>query len=153
MCTCFPPSSFFPHRIDAIISEFIWNKKKSQAKQAIPAETKNQQVVWLYQILGFTQTANIRIIQAWLQFDSYHPPPSWLKMEATSCGPVSLSALAHSPVRSASSNYTKNIIVKATLKIWNQFKTNFGLQTYSVPAPITANHVFPPSLIDGAFNT
>lgn len=42
--------------------------------------------------------ANLKIIQSWLQFDSYQSPPICLKMEAASCGPVSLSALAHSPI-------------------------------------------------------
>ncbi|KAF3833184.1 hypothetical protein F7725_026849 [Dissostichus mawsoni] len=50
-----------------------------------------------------------------------------------------------------SSAYTKNVIVKASLKIWNQFRRFFDLQTYSTLAPLTANHVFPPSLVDGAF--
>ncbi|KAF3837636.1 hypothetical protein F7725_009404 [Dissostichus mawsoni] len=59
--------------------------------------------------------------------------------------------LAHSPIKTPSSAYTKNVIFKASLNIWNQFRRFFDLQTYSTLAPLTANHVFPPSLVDGAF--
>ncbi|KAF3833342.1 hypothetical protein F7725_027007 [Dissostichus mawsoni] len=44
-------------------------------------------------------------------------------------------------LESPSSAYTKNVIVKTSLKIWNQFRRFFGLQTYSTLAPITANHM------------
>ena len=72
-------------------------------------------------------------------------------MEANSSGPVSLRALAYSPILSSTSPYTKNAIVKKSLKIWVQFRRYFGLQSFSINAPLAANHIFQPSLVDGAF--
>lgn len=72
-------------------------------------------------------------------------------MEASSANPVSLKALVHSPIHSSSFPYTKNVIVKTSLRIWVQFKRYFGLQTFSIYAPLAANHAFPPSLIDSVF--
>lgn len=39
------------------------------------------------------------------------------------------------------------------LGIWRQSKHSFHRQTYSISAPVTVNHVFPPSLTDDAFQT
>lgn len=73
-------------------------------------------------------------------------------MEAFSTKPASLTALIHSPLKFSSSPYSKNAIVKSTLRIWKQFRRHFGLQTFSFLAPISANLVFHPSLIDRAFS-
>ena len=70
-------------------------------------------------------------------------------MEAGS-NPVSLKALVYSPIHSSTFPYTKNVI-KTSLKIWVQFKRYFGLQTFSVYAPLAANYAFPPSLMDSVF--
>lgn len=71
-------------------------------------------------------------------------------MEANSVKP-SLNALVHSPILSSTSPFAKNLIVKITLKIWAQFKRFFGLQSFSIYAPIASNHVFSPSLLDSGF--
>lgn len=91
---------------------------------------------------------NTRILKNWLQYEAFDPPPAWLVMEVGSANPVSLKALVHSPVHSS----TKNVMVKASLRIWVQFECYFGLQTFSIYAPLAANHAFPPSLIDGVFS-
>lgn len=86
-------------------------------------------------------------MQFWLHSGSDHSVTCWLKILAASCSPVSLVALVPSPIRSLSSAYIKNIIVKTSLKIWNQFWRYFGLQTYSISALITANRIFPPHVV------
>lgn len=49
--------------------------------------------------------------------------------------------------------YTENMLnVKTSLKIWVQFKQYFVLQSFSSYAPLSTNHVFPPSLSDSVFS-
>ncbi|KAF3851776.1 hypothetical protein F7725_005131 [Dissostichus mawsoni] len=98
-------------------------------------ETKGAGGLALPNFRFYYWATNLRIIQSWLQSDSQHSLPVWLEMEAASCSPISLSALAHSPLKTPSSAYTKNVIVKASLNIWNQFRRFFDLQTYSTLAP------------------
>lgn len=47
--------------------------------------------------------------------------------------------------------YTKNIIVRNTVKIWIQCKQNFNWTSFSLRAPIHSNHLFKPSLLDKTF--
>lgn len=148
----FLPQMFFS-KIDTIILEFIWNKKPPRIRKQFLQRPKALGGMALPNLRFYYWSANLRIIQFWLQFNSDRPLPIWLKIEAASCSPVSLAAFAHSPIKGPSSAYTKNVIVKTSLRIWNQFRRCFGLQTYSISAPITANHIFPPSLVDGAFVT
>ena len=150
MCP-FSSLKLFFHKTDTIISNFIWNKKTPRIRKQFLQRPKARGGLALPNLRFYYWATNLRIIQSWLQSDSQHSLPVWLEREAASCSPVSLSALAHSPIKTPSSAYTKNVIVKASLNIWNQFRRFFDLQTYSTLAPLTANHVFPPSLVDGAF--
>lgn len=146
----FLPQIFF-RKIDTIISEFIWNKSPPRICKQFLQRPKTSGGMALPNLRFYYWAANLRIIQFWLRSDSLSSLPIWLNMEATSCSPVSLLALAHAPISISPSAYTKNIIVRTSLRIWTQFRRHFGLQTYSVLAPITANPIFPPSLVDDAF--
>ncbi len=101
----FLPQIFF-RRIDTIISKFpgihkqFLQRPKALGGMALP------------NLRFYYWAAHLRIIQSWLQFDSHHSMPVWLKLEAVSCHPVSLAALVHSAIKSPSSSYTKNVIVK-----------------------------------------
>lgn len=74
-----------------------------------------------------------------------------MKLEANSVLPVSLNTLLHTPFPFSISRYTNNIVVASSIKIWNQFRCYFGLQTLSIGAPLATNPVFPPSLLDKTF--
>lgn len=124
----FLPQVFFS-KIDTIILEFIWNKKPPRIRKQFLHRPKALGGMALPNYWA----ANHRIIQFWLQFNSDRSLPIWLKIEAASCNPVSLAALAHSPIKGPTSAYTKNVIVKTSLRISNQFRRCFGLQTYSIP--------------------
>ena len=58
----------------------------------------------------------------------------------------------YSPLGFPLSPYTKNVCVKTSLRIWNQFRKHFNLKALSTLSPLTTNPVFPPSLIDGAWS-
>lgn len=126
----FLPQSFFS-RLNTAISEFIWNKKTPRIRKQFLQRPRALGGMALPNLRFYYWASNIRIIQSYLRFDSYNSPPVWFKLEAESCKPVPLSALAHSPIKSPSSSYTTNVIIKTSLRIWNQFRCCFGLQTYS----------------------
>src|SRR4029434_9481615 len=56
-------------------------------------------------------------------------------MEALSCKPTSLKALMYSPLGFPLSPYTKNVCVKTSLRIWNQFRKHFNLKALSTTTP------------------
>lgn len=93
----------------------------------------------------------IRNLNYWIWCEDIEVPPSWLVMEVNSAHPVSLKALLYSPPHSSTSGFTINVIVASCLKTWAQFRRHFGLHTFSVGAPLSANHTFPPSLLDNTF--
>lgn len=91
-------------------------------------------------------------MQYWLRSDTFHSLPSWLTMESFLSKAVSLTLLVHFSINCSLTTYVKNVIVETSLRIWNQFKRHFGLQTFSTSAPLFANHAFPPSPSDGVFS-
>lgn len=147
----FLPQAFF-RKIDSLILEFIWNKKPPRLRRDFLQRPKPLGGMALPNFRFYYWATNLRILQYWFRSDAFHPPPAWLAMESFSSKPVSLTALVHSPINCSFSPYVKNIIVKTTLRIWNQFKRHFGLQTFSTSAPLVANHAFAPSISDGAFS-
>ncbi len=146
----FLPLSFFC-KLDSLISEFIWNKKVPRLRKQYLQRPKPLGGLALPNLRFYYWATNIRIFKYWLQYEPFDPPPAWLVFEASSAKPVSLKALVHSPIHSSTFSYTKNVIVKTSLRVWVQFKRFFGLQTFSVYAPLAANHAFPPSLINSVF--
>lgn len=83
---------------------------------------------------------NLHVMHYWLQAADSEHIAAWLSIEAASCKPSSLPALLYSPGNSSTVQYTKNTIVKSTLKIWRQFKNNFGIPPSLLHAPIEQNH-------------
>lgn len=140
----------FFHKVDSMILEFIWNKKIPRIRKERLQRPKLLGGMALPNFKFYYWAANLRIIQFWTHPGSFSSP-IWLEMEAASVKPVSLSALAHASTKSSSLNRSKNVIVKTSLKIWNQFRRYLGLQTYSISAPISTNPFFPPSLLDRTF--
>lgn len=147
----FLPQLFF-RKLDATISDFIWNKKTPQLRRQFLQRPKGLGGIALPNLRFYYWAANLKMIHFWLHYNSEFVSPIWLRMERASCGAVSLPALAHSPIKCPATTYTKNVVVRTSLKVWNQFRRCFCLQTYSILAPITANHIFPPSLMDHAFD-
>ena len=139
----FLPQAFFG-KIDSSILEFIWNKKKPRLRKDSLQRPKLLGGMALPNFRFYYWASNLRILQYWLRSNTLHPRPAWLAMESFSSKPVSLTSLVHSPINSPVSLYAKNIVVKTSLRIWNQFKRHFGLQAFSTSAPLAANHVSPP---------
>lgn len=146
----FIPQTFF-RKIDTLITEFIWNRKAPRIRKMLLQRPKSLGGMALPNLQYYYWAANIRALHYWLHFDTLTPHPTWLQMEAQSCKPTSLRALLYSPLKISLSSYTKNVCVKTSMRIWNQFRKHFKLGDVSILSPLTANVAFPPSLIDGAW--
>ncbi len=72
-------------------------------------------------------------------------------MEQTACNPVSLRSLLCAPIPVSKHYSTNNPVVCGSLRIWSQFRLHFNSKQALPSAPILLNPLFPPSLIDSAF--
>lgn len=147
----FLPQTFF-RKIESLVTEFIWNRKSPRIRKTLLQRPKSLGGMALPNFQYYYWAANIRALHYWLHSDISSSPPAWLQMEALSCKPTSLKALLYSPLGLSLSPYTKNVCVKTSLRIWNQFRKHFNLQVPSIFSPLTSNPLFPPSLIDGAWS-
>lgn len=147
----FLPNTFFK-KIDGLILPFIWDKKTPRIRKQLLQRPKSDGGLALPDFRLYYWAANLRVIQFWLRGGEMSPSPIWLKMEAASSIPASLSSLAHSSITGPYSSFTKNVCVKTTLRIWNQFRRHFGFQTTSLSAPVASNPAFAPSMVDSAFS-
>lgn len=148
----FIPQSFF-HKLDSIISNFIWNQKTPRLRKSFLQRPRKLGGMALPNFQLYYWASTIKIIQFWLCSHPEKNMPVWLMMEHSSCRSASLSALVHAPISLSFNSYSNNVNVKTVLKIWKQFRRRYGLTTLSTLGPITSNPIFTPSLIDGAFNT
>ncbi len=144
----FLPQSFFC-KLDSLVSEFIWNKKVPRLHRELLQRPRSLGTLALPNFRFCYWAANLRVIQFWMRYKKLPTSPTWLNMEALSSKPATLTALVHSALSLSLSPYSKNVLVKSTLRIWKQYRCHFGLQTLlSFLAPISANPVFHPSLTD-----
>ena len=142
----------FFRKLDSLISEFLWQGRPPRLRKAFLERPKCLGGLALPNFQYYYWATHLRIMHYWLQATNSEHTAAWLIIEAASCKPSSLSALLYSPGNSPTIRYTKNIVVRTTLKIWRQFKLNFGILPSLLHAPIEQNHSFPPSLMDKAFS-
>ncbi len=147
----FIPKSFFTI-LQRNISSFIWNKSK-RINQSHLMKPKCLGGLALPNFQSYYWAANIRNLLYWVQQDLQLKECQWVRMEAASCIPATLTSLLSVPV---SFKYTtlikKKTVVKHSLRIWSQFRLALDLKDPCIQAPFFCNISFPPSLMDGAFN-
>lgn len=146
----FIAKSFF-RKLDGRILQFIWERRNPRIRKQVLQRPKLSGGMALPNFQQYFWAANLRSILHWQNVDSIDPIPAWLCIESASCAPASLSALLCSPSLSLPPKFTKNIIVKHSLKIWHQFTRHYKLNTPSLSTPLHANPLFPPSLLDKAY--
>lgn len=93
---------------------------------------------------------NIQVIQviAHIQSDPLEQAPDWVKIEAHG---LPFHSLVTSPLPMAFRTSHTNPVVAHTLKIWSQFRKQFGQLKVSLMAPIMTNHLFAPAQLDLSF--
>ena len=149
----FLTKSFF-NKLNNRISSFIWNKKPPRIKRSVLQRPRSMGGMALPNFLYYYWAVNIRVLLYWMDNDNDNTNNEWLNLEGASVNSTSLKALLCSklPFTQPISNFTSNPVVLHSIKIWNQFRRSFALTDLSQAAPIAANHMFVPSLIDGVFD-
>lgn len=142
----------FFRKLDSLISEFLWQGRPSRLRKLYLERPRVLGGLALPNFQFYYWAANLRIFHYWLQLPNVEQSAAWVNMEATSCKPSSLPALLYSPRTCSTVRYTKNILVRTTLKIWKQFKLHFDITPSLLHGPINQNHSFPPSLMGKAFS-
>lgn len=146
----FIPKSFF-HRLDGMISSFIWGGKPPRIPKNILQRPKCLGGLAAPNFLAYYWASNIRIVVHWLYEDPGADAPSWYILESLSCQPSSLPVLVYSSISASLTEFTKNKVVKSTLRIWAQIRRHFGWLSFSLNSPIIFNPAFKPSLLDKTF--
>ena len=146
-------TKFFFKTVNSLISAFIWSNKSPRIRKSILEKPRPQGGMALPNFIFYYWSANIRALMYWMKAVDGPDVPEWLSLESSSCDPTSLSALLCSklPPQKPTSYYSSNPIVIQSVKIWNQFRRSFELNDFCLHAPIVRNHMFTPSISDGAF--
>lgn len=148
----FLTKSFFS-KLNNQISTFIWNKKPPRIKRSTLQRPRISGGMALPNFMYYYWAANIRSLLYWVRSDA--AVPKWTILEGASIESTSLAALlcVRLPFTQPISSFTSNPVIIHSIKIWNQFRRSFSLGGLSQAAPITKNHMFLPSVMDGAFDS
>ena len=95
--------------------------------------------------------ANICCVIFWSYFYNRADCPLWVAMELSCAKSFSIPALLGSSLPLPSNKLIDNPVVWHTLRVWAQFRRNFGFTDLCLSSPISANHLFQPSLLDLTF--
>ena len=141
--------SFFT-KLDQAINSFLWCGKKARIKMSVLQFPKSEGGLALPNIRHYYWASNFNKILFWNSNSPAGSQPLWARMEQSSSG-LPLWSVVCSQLPISVKQVSKNPLVTNTLKIWSQFRKQFGLHTASSLAPIYQNHLFPPSCSDSAF--
>lgn len=111
---------------------------------------QKSRVEWgLPNLLSFCWATNIRNLKYWFTAEA---PQSRLKLEANSVFLFALNALLHTTLPCSISKYTNNVVVAASIKIWNQFQTPLWPTKYNYWDPTSRKSCFTvPPMIAGQY--
>ena len=146
----FLPKSFF-QALDSLMINNIWNGKQPRLRKAFLQRPKQTGGMALPSFQYYYWAANIPSLVFWVHFHLDDSAPFWVTMESSAISPLSLSALLSAALPLSSAIPNSGPVIKHSLRIWTQFRKNFGLQNLSLFSPIAGNHLFAPSTEDGAF--
>jgi len=133
------------------MSTFIWNKTIPRIRRAHLEKQKEAGGLALPNFLQYYWAANIYKLIYWVSASYEGDGPVWVEMELHSAHPVSLPSLICAPLPVSKQRLTNNPIVSGSLRIRSQFKTHLKHRQALPSLPISANALFPPSLMDTAF--
>lgn len=130
----FLPISFF-RSIESIISSFLWAAKQARVNKTFLERKRSVGGLGLPNLLGYYRAANVQNVLLWF----ISPQLNWCQTEASSCSSL-LQALICSTLPLSPSNFTSNVIVINTIKIWTQIRCQFGWLTLPQASPICNNY-------------
>jgi len=100
-------------------------------------------------LLYYYWACNIHKVIIHVQSDPLENAPEWVKIETQG---LPFHSLVTSQLPLAIRTSYINPVISHTLKIWTQFRKQFGLQKVSLMAPIVSNHLFTPAQLDLSFH-
>ncbi len=100
--------------------------------------------------LHYYWASNIHKGVYWLSQFYHNNGPVWAEMEQASCNPVSLTSMLCTPLLLSKKSLMNPTVIN-TLKIWSHLRSYFKYKQILPLLPITANALFPPSLLDSTF--
>ncbi len=101
-------------------------------------------------LLYYYWASNIQKVITHVQSNPLEQAPEWVKIETHD---LPFHSLVTSPLPLATRTPYINPVIAHTLKIWSQFRKQFGLQKASLMTPIASNHLFTPAQVDLSFRT
>ena len=135
-------------QIDKLISSFIWNNSNARMKKMYLEVPREAGGLGLPNFLWYYWAANIVKCIHWRFTYDFDEGPDWVYMELLSNPlPILTSSLPSGRITQPT-----NPVVRASLRIWLQFRKHFGLNQLSTRFfPVANNQFFPPSVMDNAF--
>ena len=104
---------------------FIWDGKLRQIGIKHLQKPKALGGLALQNDQTYYWAANFRALLYWLQTDPTGPRPLWVQIEFESCKPAALSSVLCPSLPVSLGKRCVNLIVKQSLKMWNQFRLAF----------------------------
>ena len=146
----FIPTKFFK-TLHALISKFIWRKKRARLKLTKLQLPTLKGGLALPNFLYYHMASQVRYIIDWIKND---PNSTFLDLEAYGCEPATISDLIFIKNADALPGLKDNLIVKNTLKTWKRLQKHFGITNHvSCLAPVARNPDFKHSCQDAGFGT
>lgn len=146
----FVPKTIFKN-LDTCISSFIWNKNIPRIRKSYLERQKEVMGLALPIFLHYYWASNIHKVIYWISDFFQGTGLLWAEMEQFACNPVSLPSMLCAPLPLSKKSQTVNPIVNGSLRIWSQFRSHFKHKQALTLLPIVSNGLFPPSLVDSAF--
>lgn len=141
--------SFFAH-LDQHLNGFLWNNKPARIRKSVLQLPKSEGGLALPNFRYYYWACNIHKLLYWVGLKSCASSPPCVHVEISSSRYLLSNICSQLPL--GVHKISSNPIVVNTIKIWHQFRKQFGLHRASIHMPISNNHLFSPSLSDSFFD-
>uniref|UniRef100_A0A3B1IK57 Reverse transcriptase domain-containing protein n=1 Tax=Astyanax mexicanus TaxID=7994 RepID=A0A3B1IK57_ASTMX len=145
----FIKKSFFTN-FDSQLNSFIWNNKPPRIKRSILQLPKSEGGLALPNFRHYYWASNLLKILYWINPGPLESRPPWVHTE-TASAQFSLHAVLCSQLPIFPYKISQSPAVTASVRIWSQFRRQFGLQRASIHMPILNNYLFIPACSDPTF--
>ncbi len=137
--------------LDRATSLYIWNKKIPRIRKECSERRTKEGGLAMPNYMHCYWAANTSKLNILMQPPEGEQMPLWALMEQRSYSPIALSSLICAPLPMIKRPLGHNPVTQGSLNIWKQLRIHFGCKQGLPLAPISANALFPPSLIDTTF--
>lgn len=141
--------SFFTN-LDQQLNGVLWSNKPAGIRKSILQLPKTEGGLALPNLQCYFWECNINKLLYWVSHICYDSRTPWLHIEISSSHSLLSNVCSQLPLDLH--KVSCNPVVINTIKIWCQFRKQFGLQKATIYMPISNNHLVTPSLSDRVFD-